>query len=251
MLTQQWQQLNELRQLLCRQIDATEVRMAEYLAKTPYSLLLSVTGINVVSAATFAGEAGPIEHYATARALNGRAGLYPSRYQSDEVDRAGGGVVRTANRRLRAASLMIASNLIKCHPYYRGMSALMTSAKVHGLDRVCRIGNRANRMVFQLVGGKQVWRGKGIDREYILLKLREFHRLHGTSIVDVVRDLEATFQWLPKSTYTEEGKPLAELANKRRRGPVAIGDLLIPLLIRLGVTTSEVNHKVELEASEA
>jgi transposase len=43
--------------------------MAGFLVKTPYVLLLSVTGINVVSAGRLAGEAGPIEHYASARAL--------------------------------------------------------------------------------------------------------------------------------------------------------------------------------------
>ena len=84
MHTRQWQQLNELRSLSTEQIAAAEQEMAGFLAKTPYILLLSVTGINVVSAARLAGEAGPIEHYASARAINGRAGLYPSRYQSDE-----------------------------------------------------------------------------------------------------------------------------------------------------------------------
>ncbi len=53
-----------------------------------------------VSAARLAGEAGPIEHYASARAINGRAGLHPSRYQSDEVDRTDGSLVRQCNRKL-------------------------------------------------------------------------------------------------------------------------------------------------------
>ena len=63
-------------------------------------LLLSILGINVVSAAEFAGEMGPIERYPKARAITGRAGLYPSRYQSDEVDRRDGALVRHANREL-------------------------------------------------------------------------------------------------------------------------------------------------------
>ncbi len=116
MHTRQWQQLNEVRQLLGEQITAAEREMAGFLAKTPYILLLSVTGINVVSAARLAGEAGPIEHYASARAINGRAGLYPSRYQSDEVDHADGSLVRQCNRKLRGAAMLIAENLIKCHP---------------------------------------------------------------------------------------------------------------------------------------
>lgn len=96
MYTQQWQQLDQVRRLLDEQVATAEREMASFLVKTPYVLLLSVTGINVVSAARLAGEAGPIEHYASARAINGRAGLYPSRCQSDEVDHAGGSLVASA-----------------------------------------------------------------------------------------------------------------------------------------------------------
>ena len=76
MLTRQWQALNDVRESLTTQIDASEQEMTTFLVKTPYILLLTVTGINVVSAARLAGEAGPIEHYATARVINGRAGLH-------------------------------------------------------------------------------------------------------------------------------------------------------------------------------
>jgi transposase len=251
MYTGQWQQLDEVRRLLEEQVAAAEREMAGFLVKTPYVLLLSVTGINVVSAARLAGEAGPIEHYASARAINGRAGLYPSRYQSDEVDRAHGALVRQCNRQLRASAMMVAENLIKCHPYYRGLSALWLQRKVDPRDRRCRVANRAMRMVYQLVGGRQLWRGKGVDREYLLAKLQEFHRVHETSIDQAIRDLHEAFAWLPKSAYTEEAKPLAELTRTKRRGPVRIGELMIPLLIRLGVTIEENAEKVESPTSEA
>ena len=108
------------------------------------------------------------------------------------------------------------------------------------------------RMVFQLVGGRQLWRGKGVDREYLLAKLQEFHRVHKTPIEQTIRDLQEAFQWLPKSAYAEEAKPLAKLARKKHRGPKRIGDLMIPLLIRLGVTTiEEENKEVESNTSEA
>jgi transposase len=251
MYTRQWQQLNEVRRLLEEQIAAAEREMASFLAKTPYVLLLSVTGINVVSAARLAGEAGPIEHYASARAINGRAGLYPSRYQSDEVDHADGSLVRQCNRTLRGAAMMVAENLIKCHPYYRGLSALWMQHKVDPRDRRCRIANRAMRMVYQLVGGRQLWRGKGVDREYLLAKLQEFHRLHKTPIDQAIRDLHEAFAWLPKSVYAEEAKPLAELARKKRRGLQRVGDFMIPLLIRLGIPVEEKEKKVESPTSEA
>ncbi|HEX4145133.1 MAG TPA: transposase [Pirellulales bacterium] len=253
--TRQWQSLNDVRRLFDEQIAAAEREMAGFLVKTPYVLLLSVTGINVVSAARLAGEAGPIEHYASARAINGRAGLYPSRYQSDAVDRADGALVRQCNRQLRGAAMLVAENLIKCHPYYRGLSALWAQRKVDPRDRRCRIANRAMRMVYQLVGGRQVWRGRGVDQEYLLAKLQEFHRLHHTPIEPAIRDLNAAFAWLPKSAYAAEARPLRELACRKRRGPQAIGDLLIPLLMRLGLGREELGvageGTVELTTSEA
>jgi hypothetical protein len=198
-----------------------------------------VTGINVVSAGRLAGEAGPNEHYASARAINGRAGLYPARYQSDEVDHADGALVRQCNRQLRGAAMLVAENLIKCHPYYRGLSALWTQQHIDPRDRRCRVANRAMRMVYQLVGGRQVWRGRGVDREYLLLKLQEFHRLHDTPISETLRDLHEAFAWLPKAEHAAEAQPLAKLVHRKRRGPQPIGELLIPLLIRLGVGRAE------------
>jgi transposase len=102
-----------------RRIQAVEVD----LAGTPYVLLLGIVGINVVSAAEFAGEMGPIERYAKARAITGRAGLFPSRYQSDQVDRRDGAPVRHANRDLRCAILIIADNLIECNDHFAILAA--------------------------------------------------------------------------------------------------------------------------------
>jgi transposase len=93
--------------------------------------LLSFPGINVVSAADFAGEAGPIEHYANAKAITGRAGLRPSRYQSDQVDKANGPLVRNCNRALRAAILGIADNLVVCNHHFQ---ALATQWAAQGKD---------------------------------------------------------------------------------------------------------------------
>ena len=144
--------------------------------------------------------------------------------------------------------MLVAENLIKCHPYYRGMSELWKHQKVDPRDRRCRIANRAMRMVYQLVGGRQLWRGKGVDREYLLAKLQEFHRVHKTPIDQLIRDLNEAFARLPQSAYAAEAKPLAELARKKRRGVQRIGDLMIPLLLRLGVSIEE---DVESKTSEA
>ncbi|TWT83794.1 hypothetical protein CA13_52650 [Planctomycetes bacterium CA13] len=210
----------------------------------PFSLSLPLFFVPLF----FVGEAVPIEHYASARAINGRAGLYPSRYQSDEVDNPDGKLVRQANRRLRSAAMLVAENLIKCHPYYRGLSNTWKQRRVDPRDRRCRIANRAMRMVYQIVGGRQLWRGKGVDREYLLSKLQIFHQKHQIQVSQSVAELNEAFGWLPKSCYAEEARPLAELARKKGRGPTALGDFLVPLLARLGVSDPEA---VESETSEA
>jgi hypothetical protein len=64
-----------------------------------------------------------------------------------------------------------------------------------------------------------VWRGQGVDREYLLAKLQAFHQVHKTPLV-----------------------------TKTHRGPKPIGELMIPLLIRLGI---QVPQEVESETSEA
>src|SRR5262249_15206649 len=139
-------------------IRQVESELAGPLTMTPYVLLLGIVGINVVSAAEFAGEMGPIERYAKARAITGRAGLFPSRYQSDQVDRRDGALVRHANRDLRSAILMIADNLIKCNEHFAVLAAGWRlkgkdarSVRVQAAGRFCRIAYQmvAGRMAFQ------------------------------------------------------------------------------------------------------
>lgn len=97
-----WTDLYQMYASLQIKINDLEREIAGNLAVTPYIRLLAIPGINVVSAADFAGEMGLISHYANANAIAGRSGLYPSRYQSDQTDNAAS-MVRTSNRRLRAA----------------------------------------------------------------------------------------------------------------------------------------------------
>ncbi len=87
-----------------------------------------------------------------------------------------------------------------------------------------------------------------MDREYLLMKLREFHRTHQTPLEQTVKDMNEAFGWLPKSTYASEAKSLQELTQKKRRGAKSIGDLLLPLLIRLGADGTE---PLESTSSEA
>lgn len=243
-----WCDLDDHRQRMTEQIREAERKIAGFLAKTPYILLLSVTGINIVTAGELAGEAGPIEFYASAAAINGRAGLFPSCYQSDQVAHNDGPLARHANRRLRSSLIRIADCLSKHHPKYRGLSEKWKMQRTDPRDRRCRIANRASRLIFQLVSGRQFYRRRGVAQEYLLAKLIEFHHQHESPADATAACLSDALAWLPKSTYRSEAKPLEDLLKKRSRRVHSIGELLLPLLMRLGVQSE---NEVNLKTSEA
>jgi transposase len=223
-----------------QQIQALERDIASRLVHTPYVLLLSFPGINVVSAADFAGEAGPMEHYLNAKSITGRAGLRPCRYQSDQVDHANGPLVRNCNRSLRATILTIADNLIVCNHHFGVLAARWAAQGKDTRDSRIKVGLRFCRIAFQMVAGRQVFRHPSIQgRHYILDKLNAFHRDHDTGMVEVLRDLQAAIGQIPSREYAAEAKPLTEELAKieqgRRRGPQLLGDILPQVLARLGV----------------
>jgi transposase len=227
------------RQRKTQEILALEREIAGRLALTPYVLLLSIPGINVVSSAEFAGEAGPMEHYATAKSITGRAGLRPARYQTGQVDKAGR-LVRNCNRSLRAAILGIADNLILCNHHFQHLATQWASQGKDARDIHIRVGLRFSRIAFQMVAGRQVFRHPCIQgRHYILDKLNAFHREHDTGMVEVLRDLQSAIGQLPPREYAAEAKPLQQemqrIQEGRRRGPQLLGDILPIVFARLGV----------------
>lgn len=231
--------LDEDRRQETRQIRAAEVEIAALLAQTPYVLLLVIPGINVVSAGELAGEMGPIAHYANARAITGRAGLFPSRYQSDQVDLANGSLVRCANRRLRAALLGIADNLLKCNHYFRGLADRWKAAGKDPRDSHVRVASRFSRLAYLIVAGRRIVpHACLLPRGYILDKLIAFHQDHDTSPEQMLADLQRAADQLPADEHPREAAPLAqrlaETRAARRRGPQPIGDILPLLLARLG-----------------
>jgi len=222
------------------EIQALERDIASRLVQTPYVLLLSFPGINVVSAADFAGEMGPIEHYANPRSITGRAGLRPARYQSDQVDRANGPLVRNCNRALRAAILRIADNLILCNHHFNVLATQWAAQGKDPRDRHVRVGLRFCRIAFQMVAGRQVFRHPCIQgRHYILDKLSAFHTAHDTGVAELMRDLQAAVDQIPAREHAPEAGPLAEelrrIQDGHRRGPQLLGDILPIVLARLGV----------------
>jgi transposase len=225
-----------------QEIQALERELAGWLARTPYVLLLSFPGVNVVSAAEFAGEMGPIPHYANARAITGRAGLCPSRYQSDKVDKADGPLRRRCNRRLRAAILGIADNLILCNHHFNALFHRWKAAGKDPKDSHVKVGQRFCRIAFQMVAGRRVFCHPGVQgRHYVLHKLMAFHREHDTDTGTVLRDLQAAVEHLPRPEYQAEAGPLHEelqtILTGGRRGPQVLGDILPIVLARLGVGT--------------
>lgn len=255
-----WQTLHDDWLLKTKQIERLECDLAALLAKTPYILLLSHPGISIVSGGELAGEMGPIEHYAHAKAITGRAGLFPSRYQSDEVDRADGPLAHLRNARLRAAWMRVGDNLIKCNNYFRGKAALWKQRGVDARDIRCRVANRATRTVFQMVSGRRLYHHPArLDRQYVLGKLLAFHEERHTPAHEILRDLQHAAEQIPVAERTAEAKPLlsrmAKARHSRRSGPQQLNTILVAVLARWGVTglESEVEARgpdaVESEAS--
>ena len=246
-------ELDDDRVVKLRSVKQVEGEVAEFLVQTPYVLLLGIPGINVVSAAAFAGEMGPIRYYTKPRAITGRAGLFPSRYQSDEVDRPDGKLVRCANRRLRNAIMLIADNLIEFNEHFR---ILATQWQVEGKDaraiRV-RVAGRFCRIAYHMVAGKMTYRHPSCQqRDYVLCKLMKFCIEHNIDIARTMKHLDAAVAQLPGNEHREEGKALAteldKLQTKRGSGARSLAEILPAVLAKLGVqlVTSTKSGEAEL-----
>jgi transposase len=232
--------LEDDRRAKAREVMTVERDLAALLVQTPYLLLLSIPGINVASAAELAGEMGPIGHYASARAITGRAGLFPSRYQSDQVDRASGPLVRCGNRTLRQAILMIADNLLRFNDHFRGLAARWREAGKDPRDTHVKVGGRFCRVAYQMVAGRGVFHHPCCQRrDFIIEKMIKFQNEHETPLPRALADLEAAAAQLPRDEYPAEAAPLAAALERPRRGmghgPVLVGAILPVILARLGV----------------
>ncbi len=224
-----------------RLISSLEIDIAALLARTPYLLLLAIPGINVVSAAEFAAEAGPITLYANPSAITGRAGLFPSRYQSDSVD-VRGNMVRCANRRLRAALLMIADNLLLVNHYFHGLAALWKQRGVDPRLGHVRVAKRFSRLAFAIVAGRQIVPHPCCrEPHYILDKLLAFHLEHRATPQQIREQLAAATEQLPPAARVREGNALQPRVSEFRRAHrphvQKIGDILTEVLAKLLATT--------------
>ena len=192
------------------------------------------------SRAEFAGELGPIEHYANAGRITARAGIVPSRHQSDLVDRSSGPLRRAAHRRLRYALLQIAENLVQNnHHFGVRATAWQQRDKDPRWIRI-KVAKSFSRLSYAMVAGRQLFGHACCQpRHYILDKFLGFHRELDTPMEQVMRDLDAAARQLPRAAYTDEPQSLRErldqLQRARSRVPQLLRNILPLVLAKLGV----------------
>ncbi len=235
--------LDDQRKQVHDQIFAVEREEASLLAQTPYLLLLAIPGINVVSAAEYAGEAGPADHYTHPNQITGRAGLVPSRYQSDRVDLRHGPLVKQANRSLRYSLVQIANNLLMHNHHYHARGLIWKrQRKSHGWICV-KVAKSFSRLSYGIVMSGEIRQHPSLrDPQAILDKLVAFHRQHGTAGHQIRCDLQAAVEQIPSSRRTAEAAPLQEKLRKlqaAQRGPQSLASILTLVLTRLSVVSSE------------
>jgi transposase len=201
-----WTALDDDRLSKRREIEGLERDLASALVRTPYVLLMAFPGINVVSAAELAGEMGPIAHYGNPNAITGRAGLFPRRYQSDTVDLADGRLAHRANRRLRAALMRIADNLVANNHYFRSQADVQRKQKADERVIRVRVAKKFTRLAYVVLAGRQVLRHACCQKAYT-------HEAHSLS---------------------EE----LNTATSRHRVPALLGELLPAVLARLTAKTT-------------
>jgi hypothetical protein len=231
--------LNDDRITKEKQICSSERELVRHLVETPYIRLLALSGINVVLASEFAAEAGPIAHYATSRVITGRAGLYPRRYQSDEVDHASGKLARRGNRRLRRALLMAADTLLRCNEYFGVLAEKWASQGKDAHDIHVRVAGRYTRIAFQMVSGTRRFEHPACQSPpAVLSKLIEFHKSLDISPDITGTNLRRAAAQLPRDEQARERVALnAQLDDarvRRGRGPKRLSEILPAILEQLG-----------------
>jgi hypothetical protein len=126
--------------------------------------------------------------------------------------------------------------------YERGQADLQRRQKTDERVIRVRVAKKFTRLAYVVLAGHQILRHDCCQPgDSILLKLSEFHRLHLTSPKQLLIDLQAVVDQLPKKAYTHEAQSLSETldaATSRRRIPVLLGELLPAVLARLTAKTT-------------
>lgn len=204
-----------------RKISEYDFELLRFLVQNPALVLLSLQGLNVVSVSGYACELGPVTNYINSKKITGAAGIYPSRSQSGEKDRADGPVVKGHNARLRGALMTVSYCLRKHNPFLQGWSAAKKAAKGNSSERMdIPIACKFARISFNMLVGHQVFRhpqgGKG---EPILPKLIDFCKENKVDINKVEGFLKTAVDNLPEAAWLPEAQALEEtIKSKSTRG---------------------------------
>jgi transposase len=210
--------LNDDRITKVKQVQSIERELVDHLVQTPYVRLLALPGINVVLASEFAGEAGPMVHYATPRVITGRAGMYPRRYQSDQVDLTSGRLARRGNRRLRQALLLAADTLIRCNDHFGVLAAKWRGQGKDPRDVHVRVAGRFARIAFQMVTGTEGFDHPACQEpSYVIEKLNTFHEVHIINEETTKTNLQRAAAQLP-SAKLRRNHPSLDAQRKAARG---------------------------------
>ncbi len=210
--------LDDERRARLRSIRDPEVEAAAVPARTPYVPLLSFPGIDVASAAEFAAEMGPIANTPSDSAITGRAGLHPSRYQSDGVDLTGP-LVDRSNRAPRYAIPLIAEDLLRCNEHFRALGKAWREAGAVRHVAIVRAGGRSCRIAHRMVAGGQVFRHpSGRERHYILQKLSLFYADHEATMDQILTGLREAVRWIPEAEHQAEAERVVARAEPPAEG---------------------------------
>ena len=221
------------------EIAEIEVDLALFLCQSPCVLLMAFSGINVVSASDYGAELGPIMNYATSKSIAGRAGLYPSRYQSAQAtDSADGPLIARRNRQLRAALMRISRSLRQNNDYYKAKVALLKQQDKHAHTHVV-IARMFSRLSFHVISG-QVVEHPALQPKYaILQKLIHFFCEHNATTEVITEALAHATAQLPRAILPREHETLERESEEIRHKTKArarlrhIGEVIAQTLIRL------------------
>ncbi|HEX4562100.1 MAG TPA: transposase [Gemmatimonadales bacterium] len=221
-----------------KQVRSAESDIVGLLVQTPFVRLLALAGVNVVLAGEFAGEAGPMINYASGRVITGRAGLYPRRYQSDQVDHASGSLARRGNRRLRRPLLLTADTLIRCNDHFRVLAAKWSDQGKDPRDIRVRVAGRFARIAFQMVTGTVAFSHPACQGDAaVLAKLIEFHDKHNITLETTQTNLGRAAAALPAAERALERATLhfqwEQARGRRGRGPQQLCALLPAVLEKM------------------
>jgi len=216
-------------------IRGLEAHLADFLVQTPGVLLLSARGIGIVNAARYTAELGPVTDYANPKQITGRAGLFPSRYQSAETDRADGPLVTRRNARLRDALIQVAHDLLLCNPYVQAWTEVRVKARGWRIKKThIAVANKFARISFAMLHERRLFRHPLLGGpDAILRKLFGFAKAHDLSPETADELLRRARTQIPRDGLLHEAEAIRQsLPRRPRRGgpPRLIGDILPEVL---------------------